>query len=68
MASDPVSELFEAHAEIQRAASRIAVASRVSIVFPKELAKLAGEIQTMACVTEIVAYAVKDESHAGLPS
>ena len=50
-----VAELFFAHAKVRSAALQIAEVSRGS----RELEKLASELMTMACVTEIVAYAVE---------
>lgn len=53
-----VAELFLAHAKVRSAALQIAEISRGR----RDLEKLAGELMTMACVTEIVAYAISDEA------
>ena len=53
-------ELFLAHAKIRSAAMQIGDVAENS----RELQKLASEVMTMASVTEIVAYAVKDENDA----
>jgi len=52
-----VAELFFAHAKVRSAVLQIAEVSRGC----RELEKLASELMTMACVTEIVAHAVQDE-------
>lgn len=53
-----IKELFAAHEKIRAAAIQIADAG----IGNAELEKLAGEVMTMASVTEIVAYAMQDES------
>jgi hypothetical protein len=53
-----VSELFFAHAKVRSAALQIADAAAEI----PELERLACELMTMASVTEIVAYAMRDRA------